>query len=210
MSRSGGVAPELGRKHQYVARNRGAIIKAAQLALIKFGPEVTVDQIAAEAHMALSTLYKHFANKEELCTIAVQTAFADWEAWKDEKLSTTADPMSHLVFGMRLFVRVGVTHPQYGELIIRNSGVIAQMLPHFTNQIATEVKALIKSGVLTMDNPVARVLNLTAVLYAILQQQLLSAKPNPAQADESIQIALTMFEILEKTSAKLMAAKLPI
>ncbi len=210
MAASVKVAPEGGRKHQYVARNREAIIKATQMALIKWGPEVTVEQIATESNMALSTLYKHFASKEELCLIAVQSAFADWEAWKDEKLSSTTDPMSHLVFAMRLFVRVRTTHPEYGQMIIRNSGLIAQMLPHFTNQIGAEVKALIKSGTLKMDNPTARVLNLTAVLYAILQQQLLSPKPSPAQADESIQIALTMFAIPEKISAKLMAEKLPI
>ena len=75
------VPPSQGRKANSVARNRQAIIAGTQEVLAEFGPEATIDQISEKTGMAVSTLYMHFSNKEELFQIAIQSAFFDWEEW---------------------------------------------------------------------------------------------------------------------------------
>ena len=199
-----------GRKSAYVARNRAAILKAAQHGLADIGPEVTVDQIAELAQMSVSTLYMHFQDKEELFATAIQGAFTDWESWKDEQLVGISDPLLRLIIPMRLYVRVASTHPLYANLIIRNHEMISRLLPKFSVEISKEVKSLVTSGKIVIDKPETRVLNLTAVLFAQLQQQLLNPTRKIAEADEAIAIALTMLGITENAAKKIMDAKLPI
>ena len=52
-----------GRKSAYVARNRTAIIKAAQEVLASDGSDATVESVAVLAEMSISTIYKHFPNR---------------------------------------------------------------------------------------------------------------------------------------------------
>ena len=88
--------------------------------------------------------------------------------------------------------------------------MISRLLPKFSVEISKEVKSLVTSGKIVIDKPETRVLNLTAVLFAQLQQQLLNPKRKIAEADEAIAIALTMLGITENAAKKIMDAKLPI
>jgi AcrR family transcriptional regulator len=75
------------------ARNRQALIDAAQRLLLARGLSVTLDDIAAEAGVNVATAYRHFANKHELiaafleqqvmgaATIAEEAAGAD-DPWQ--------------------------------------------------------------------------------------------------------------------------------
>ena len=79
------------------ARNRQALIDAAQRLLLARGLSVTLDDIAAEAGVNVATAYRHFANKHELiaafleqqvmaaATIAEEAAGADdpWQGLTD-------------------------------------------------------------------------------------------------------------------------------
>lgn len=48
------------------ARNRAVIVAAARTLLITRGPEAGMDEIAAEAGVAVGTLYRHFPTKQHL------------------------------------------------------------------------------------------------------------------------------------------------
>ena len=70
--------PETGRKSAYVARNRAAILNATLVVLAEHGKEATVEQVAEQAQMALSTVYKHFKNKEELVIETILDSFENF------------------------------------------------------------------------------------------------------------------------------------
>ena len=53
-------SPETGRKAAYVARNRAALIKSAQAIFAELGGAATIEEVAAHAEVAVSTVYKHF------------------------------------------------------------------------------------------------------------------------------------------------------
>jgi AcrR family transcriptional regulator len=60
------AAQEPRRLRADAARNRQALIDAAQRLFIARGLSVTLDDIAAEAGVNVATAYRHFANKHEL------------------------------------------------------------------------------------------------------------------------------------------------
>ena len=52
------------RQAAYMARNRAAIITAAQEVLADIGPQATVEQLADHAQISTTTFYKYFDSKE--------------------------------------------------------------------------------------------------------------------------------------------------
>ncbi|MFE6621103.1 TetR/AcrR family transcriptional regulator [Streptomyces sp. NPDC057740] len=57
------------------ARNRARIMTAAHEQITEHGPEVSMEQIAAAASVAVGTLYKHFPNKTDLVAAVVAASF---------------------------------------------------------------------------------------------------------------------------------------
>ena len=55
-----GNTPQTGRKSAYVARNRAAILRAALSVFARDGVDATMEDVADEAQVAMSTVYKHF------------------------------------------------------------------------------------------------------------------------------------------------------
>ncbi|GAB18958.1 putative TetR family transcriptional regulator [Gordonia effusa NBRC 100432] len=89
------------------ARNRARIIDAARELFAERGLEVTLDDVAAHAGVGVGTVYRRFANREELIvgvfvdhleTIAnkIRTAVADADPWESVVilLTTVGDVMA--------------------------------------------------------------------------------------------------------------------
>lgn len=136
------VAPENGRKGAYVLRNRAALLKSTQEVLASIGPSATIDEVAEHAQISVSTIYKHFNNKEVLFTAAFLTAFADWEAWQQEILKSYKDDLELLVIPMRLFVRMTTTHPHYAEMISKNFEAISLIIPQIASEMGSHLSLI--------------------------------------------------------------------
>ena len=204
------VPPSQGRKANSVARNRQAIIAGTQEVLAEFGPEATIDQISEKTGMAVSTLYMHFSNKEELFQIAIQSAFFDWEEWVREHTSSISNDLERLVAPMRVFVRVKKTHPKYANLVTHNFETVLQILPLMTIQLQSNINELVDSGKLKISDVPTRAQNIASVVLSQLREQLTNPKAKPQDADKAIEIALTMLGISPSVAKKLTTADLPI
>lgn len=204
------VLPELGRKGAYVLRNRAALLKSTQQVLAEIGPEATIDDIADGSQMSVSTIYKHFENKEALFAAAIGASFTDWEAWKNEITKDLKDELEQLVIPMRLFVRLKTTHPNYAQMVAKNFESVAMIIPALGNEFALHVNRLVKAKVLQIDNVPLRIANLSAILAAALRSKLLDPKFTSADADASIKIGLEMLGLSEAKLKKLFDQKLPI
>ena len=202
--------PQEGRKAAYFARNRAAIIRAGQEVLATQGPSATVEEIAAQAGMSVSTLYKHFETKELLFATAVVSAMGEWETWVDEMTAEVADPLEQLVVPMRLFVRGGVTHPIFGGMVANSPAEAMVALPLSTRNLADHIGQLVAGGVLKIDHVEQRIGNLVAVLMHTLQVAVRDPTVSPADSDTALEVALPMIGISPAKAHRLVNLPLPV
>ena len=193
-----------------MARNRATIINAALEVLADNGLHATMDQVAEASGMAMSTVYKHFKDKDELVATVLLEKFMEWEAWVTEKNVLNTDPLEQLVFPMRMFVRIPQTHPNQAKVFVSHFGVIASITPILEVQLVAHVKELTKSKALTANDPRAAAKNLQAIIAFAVVNQVINPKFTVADADSSIRTALAMLGISEGKAKKLTEAKLPL
>lgn len=201
--------PTKGRKAAYFARNRVALLNAAQVVLADHGPDATIDQFADQAQMSISTIYMHFENKDALVEAALVTAMTGWEEWMGGVMAGVTDPLEQLVTPIRLFLRMRSTHPRYAQLVARNLVAASTLTPVLTMGLQAHVKQLLKAGVLKVDNPELRLRNFSAVIFSAMQAQLVDAKSKDATADLAVEIGLGMLGLTPTKAHKLMTAPLP-
>ena len=199
-----------GRKSAYVARNRATIINAALEVLADKGLHTTMDQVAEASGMAMSTVYKHFKDKDELVATVLLEKFMEWEAWVTEKNALNTDPLEQLVFPMRMFVRIPQTHASEAKVFVSHFGMIAPITPILEVQLIEHVKDLTKSKVLTAMDPRAAAKNLQAIISFAVVNQVINPKFTIADADSSIRTALSMLGISDAKAKKLTEANLPL
>lgn len=199
-----------GRKSAYVARNRVAIINAALEVFAENGLHTTMDQVAEASGMAMSTVYKHFKDKDELVATVLIEKFIEWEAWVTEKNAKNTDPLEQLVFPMRMFVRMTQTHPSQAKVLVSHFGLIAAITPMLQAQLINHVKDLKKAKILPVEDPTAAAKNVHAVLTFAVINQITNPKATANDADISIRTALSMLGITDAKAKKLTEAKLPL
>ena len=202
-------SPEAGRKSAYVARNRMSIINAALEVLAENGLHTTMDQVAEASGMAMSTVYKHFKDKDELVATVLIEKFIEWEAWVTEKNAANTDPLEQLVFPMRMFVRMTQTHPSQAKVLLSHFGFVASIIPMLQVQLINHLKDLVTAKILTLSEPTAAAKNVHAVLAFTVINQINNPKATVEEADLAICTALSMLGISDAKAKKLTEAKLP-
>ncbi len=203
------LAPSAGRKSAYVARNRLALLKAAQDVLASIGPEATIDEVAEHAGVSVSTIYKHFETKESLFTTALVSAMTDWQEWALAKAEISSDPLEQLIIPMRLLLRIRQTHPKYAKMISNNLSSISTQTPALSSGLLGHVKKLHRAGILKIDHVELRVRNFSACMLEGTSHQLINPVAKVAEADISVEIALGMLGISDTKAKKLAHAPLP-
>lgn len=93
-------------------RNRGRVLDAARVLVARDGADVRMDAIAAQAGVAVGTLYRHFATKEALVAAVVEDSLEALVAQADQAradVEAGADP------GVRLQELITSFAIRYGE-----------------------------------------------------------------------------------------------
>jgi AcrR family transcriptional regulator len=203
------TSPESGRKAAYVMRNREALLRSTQEVLAVKGHAVTIEDIAGHAQVAVSTIYKHFADKDALISATMLWGFAEWMTEVQSLGDDLTDPLEKLVLPMRLFVRAKSTHPDHAKNMVNFLEITTRFLPVLESELSEHIQDLTKAKLLTCDDPDVAARNLHAVLLSTLVNQVTNQKAKVEDADASIRVALSMVGISEAKSRKLTESKLP-
>jgi AcrR family transcriptional regulator len=199
-----------GRKAAYVARNRLALLKSTQEILAIKGGAVTIEEIAEHAEVAVSTIYKHFKDKDALISATILWGFKTWEEWALEQVVNIEDPLEQLVTPMRLFVRVHQTHPHHARSVVNLFGFITKFAPQVQENLALHIELLTKLKILEVDRPAAAASNIFAIMAFTQIEQTTNPKAKIADADLAIRSALSMLGINDEMAKKLTESKLAI
>jgi len=203
------VAPDKGRKAAYVMRNRQALLRSTQEVLAVKGQAVTIEDIADHAQVAVSTIYKHFSDKEALISATMLWGFAEWMTKVQSLGDHLADPLEKLVMPMRLFVRVKTTHPHHARNMVNFLEITTQFLPILETELSEHIQELTKAKLLVCDEPDVAARNLQAVLLSTVVNQVSNQEAKVEDADASIRVALRMVGISEAKARKLTESKIP-
>jgi len=203
------VAPDKGRKAAYVMRNREALLRSTQEVLAVKGQAVTIEDIADHAQVAVSTIYKHFSDKEALISATMLWGFGEWMTQVQSLGDDWADPLEKLVMPMRHFVRVKSTHPHHARNMVNFLEITTQFIPVLESELSEHVQELAKAKLLICDEPDVAARNIQAVLLATVVNQVTNQKAKVEDADASIRVALKMIGISEAKARKLTESKIP-
>ncbi|CAN2161531.1 AcrR Transcriptional regulator [Candidatus Nanopelagicaceae bacterium] len=201
--------PNAGRKSAYVARNRAALLRASQRVLAEIGPEASIDQFAEAAEVSVSTIYKHFENKEALIEAANLGAFHDWEEWADAFVKETEDPLEELILPMRLFLRLKKTHPLYAAMSARNLADLPKYFHGTEEGLVEHIDELMKKKIIEIESPAIRIRSISACILAGLADQLLNPAAKESDADATVEVILSILGISPAKAKKLAHGPMP-
>jgi AcrR family transcriptional regulator len=199
-----------GRKAAYVARNRLALLKSTQEILAIKGDAVTIEDIAEHAEVAVSTIYKHFKDKNTLIEATLIWGFSNWEEWAWEQMDEVSDPLEQLVKPMRLFVRAHQTHPEHAQSIANFFTIIQKVIPQIQDNLRVHIELLDKVKILDVKDSKTAARNIQAVMTFAVIDQVINPKATIADADKAVQSALSMLGISEAKAKALTHSKLAL
>ncbi|MBW8088699.1 TetR/AcrR family transcriptional regulator [Streptomyces hygroscopicus subsp. hygroscopicus] len=84
------------RRRSDAVANRAALLDAAERVLLRDGPAVPLDVVAREAGVGIATLYRNFADREELYTAVVLRCYELVAALAEEAERSAAPPLDAL------------------------------------------------------------------------------------------------------------------
>ena len=115
---------ESAREAARAARNalhRQLVFEGAERAFAEKGVEDTkMEEIAAEAGVALGPLYNVFAGKAQLVAAIHETRLREAMNRADELARSTSDPVETLLMGVRGYVEFFAGHPDYLRMHLRD------------------------------------------------------------------------------------------
>lgn len=202
-------SPELGRKSAYVLRNRAAILRASAEVLAAGGRGATVEEIAQHAEVAVSTIYKHFKDKDALVSATLLAVQTEWLSNVVATSEQSPDPFEQLVIPMRFFVRLPQTNPHLARLLLNFFDVATTMLQDFFSGLLTRIETMEKTGLLKVEKTEVVIRNLFAVLSVAVIYQLNNPESTIEEADDAVCAALGMLGISTAKAKKLVALPMP-
>lgn len=207
-SKIGGL-PITGRKSAALIRSRLTILLAAQSVFATKGSAAAIEDIAAEAGVSVSTLYKHFANKEDLFQAAFKQAFTTWETWVAGTLTGDIEQLEGLIMPMRILVRSPETHPVFANMLSNNLGEVSGQLISFADSLHQNLKFLAKHKLVNSERLSARTELVMTILLHLVQKRVLQESYKATDADKDIAIAMQMLGIDAERVDQITSAPMP-
>ncbi|SDN16171.1 TetR/AcrR family transcriptional regulator [Actinacidiphila guanduensis] len=97
---------------------RGDILDAATRLLVAGGPEaITLRAVARDVGIATTSIYSHFADREEILDAIADQAFTEMAEATGRAMTAEQDPVGALVAGCRAYLRFATDSPQLYTLL---------------------------------------------------------------------------------------------
>lgn len=141
---------EVSTKRADAVTNRARILEVSRCVFAECGLELEMNEVAARAHLGVGTLYRHFANREDLLRAIVRHAVEDALTQLRSAASVSDDPRAALEALVAAGLRV---HQQYRPLfaVIRDPRLVKLLDPSYGQTIRTRfretVRELIDHGI---------------------------------------------------------------
>jgi AcrR family transcriptional regulator len=195
------------RQAAYSARNRAALLKAGQEVLADIGPGATIEQIADHAQVSPTTIYKYFASKEVLFAEALSEIYEKWVIWAYNGTPPGGNFESTFDTGRKLFW-IKQSHPLFAK-ILHNTLRDPSFVIMATKTGAESVfKKYAELGILNNKDFDKRFILWTYTYAGIASSVHVTETLSPKQAEEALEIALSIWGISEAKAKKLMSRPL--
>jgi AcrR family transcriptional regulator len=195
------------RQSAYIARNRAALVKAAKEVLAEVGLHATIDQLANNAQVSPTTIYKYFESKEALLSEALADAWQEFMLWAygDEIPGSSFQGMLNV---FRKLFRAQQSHPQFAR-VLKNTLADSTFVINAVRPIAMANlhKAASKEEI-AVDQFEERVYLWTYSLAGILSGVYVSEDLSPEKADNSLAISLQILDFSKAKARKLVSQPL--
>ena len=145
--------PRTARLRADASRNRERIVAAATEALVEFGPDVPLDEVARRAGVGNATLYRHFSDRGELIRQVTLSVMARTAQRAENALAEEPDAFSALY----RFVfeaaeeRIGALCPMLSEAFDREDPEVARQVQRMERAINAIVDRAQRTGQLRPD-----------------------------------------------------------
>jgi len=195
------------RQSAYIARNRAALITSAQRVLAESGLHATTEQLATDASVSPTTIYKYFESKDALLSEALADAWQEFMLWAhgDEIPGSSFQGMLNV---FRKLLRAEKTHPQFARILENtlsdSSFVITAVRPL---AMATLQKAASKEDI-AVDQFEERVYLWGFTLAGIMSGVYVAKELSPEKADEALAISLQVLDFSKAKAKKLVSQPL--
>jgi len=195
------------RQSAYIARNRAALIKSAQRVLAESGLHATTEQLATDANVSPTTIYKYFESKDALLTEALADAWQEFMLWAhgDEIPGSSFQGMLNV---FRKLLRAKQTHPEFARILKNTlsdtSFVVDAVRPL---ALATIKKAASKEDI-AIDQFEERVYLWGYSLAGILSAVFVTEESSSEKADASLAISLQILDFSKARARKLVSQPL--
>lgn len=145
--------PRTARLRADATRNRERIVAAAREAIVEWGSDVSMDEVARRAGVGNATLYRHFTDRTELINQVTLAVMASTTRRAESALAEEPDPFSAL----RRFVfeaaqeRIGALCPMLSDAYDRHDPAVAAQVQRLENSITAILDRAQSAGQLRGD-----------------------------------------------------------
>lgn len=183
-----------GRQAAYTARNRAALILAAQEVLADVGLHATIEQLAAHAQVSPRTIYNYFETKDALLSLAFEQIWLEGVDWAYEGQPRGESFQTMIEVARKLF-RISLARPLLAKVLKNTLANPSFAIASAWNESFTAFSLVAKAE--GLDTPeIEKRVYLFAHCYAgILQGIFVTGQVSPEEADVLLGMSLTILDL---------------
>lgn len=195
------------RQAAYSARNRAALLKAANEVLAEVGPSATIEQLAAHAQVSPTTIYKYFANKEVLFAESFSQLWEKWIQWSNQTMSP-GEPLELVMDTGRKLFRIR-QHDPILAAVLHNVFKDPQLaMGAIQDEGAKVFKNLATMGAIKSEDLEERLILWQSIYQGISISLYVTEEISPEEADVAFGIGLSVWGISEAKAKKIISRPL--